>query len=74
MPDKRISKLEVLGLRRRICAWGVRQSALQRVNQVLNCNMPPQFAAIWVGVLIDPDMEAQPIEHLNDLSYLSFGQ
>jgi hypothetical protein len=50
-------------------------SGSRRSNASTKCSTPtPELAAVGVGVLFDTDMEAQPIEHLDNLSCLSLGQ
>jgi hypothetical protein len=44
----------------------VRQAAVQLFYQVLDSDVPPKLAAIGIVVLVDAQMSAEPIKHLDD--------
>jgi hypothetical protein len=45
----------------------VGQTAVQLFDKMFDSDMPSQLAAILVVVLIDPQLRAEPVEHLDDL-------
>jgi hypothetical protein len=47
---------------------------VQLFDQMLNSDMPSKLAAVGVMVLVDTQLRAEAIEHLNDLGCLPFGQ
>jgi adenylate kinase len=47
---------------------------MQLIPQVFDSNMPPEFVTVVIVVLLDTQMRAEAVKHLNDLGRLAFGQ
>ena len=47
---------------------------MQFFDEVLDSDMPSKFATIGIMLMVDSQMRAETVEHLDDLGCLPFGQ
>jgi len=52
----------------------LRQSAVQFFDEVLDSDVPSKFATIGIMLMVDSQMRAETVEHLDDLGSFPFGQ
>ena len=57
-----------------MCFSALRQPAVHFLDEVLESDMPSKFATIGIMLMVDSQMRAETVEHLDDLGCFPFSQ